>query len=134
MHCAGWENKNGFINFQAGFLDKLDSAEEIDENRNGENEEDLFTGRTNSAMAWQVLSNWEPMLADQGLLQRKSNIPGKLCLKRQPLSFTTFMFQTTTHLTSLFPTTQRKNVNCNNNKMIDNSLSTGTPNDNHWQP
>ena len=62
------KNQNDFINFQDGFLDKLDSFEEIDENWNGENEKGLFTGGTNSAMAWQVLSNWEPMPADQRVI------------------------------------------------------------------
>ena len=32
------KNKNEFIIFQDGFLDKLDSFEEIDEHWNGENE------------------------------------------------------------------------------------------------
>ena len=53
----------------------MDSFEEIDENWNGEKEEELFTGHTSSAMAWQVLSNWEPMPADQGIMARETEHP-----------------------------------------------------------
>ena len=54
-------NQGDFIVFQKGFLDDLDTFEVINEDWDGENEDDLFTGNTCSAMAWHVVSNWEPL-------------------------------------------------------------------------
>ena len=55
------KDKDDFISFKEGFLKQLDCFEELNEDWDGEREEELFTGNMKSAMAWQVLSNWEQM-------------------------------------------------------------------------
>ena len=55
------EPQNDFINFKQGFLDELDVFEEVKEDWSEADGQNPFTGCTHSAMALQVLGNWEPL-------------------------------------------------------------------------
>ena len=61
---AGRETQKDFIDFQNGFLGELDAFEMVNEDWNEESKQHLFTGGIQSAMAFQIDGNWEPISDD----------------------------------------------------------------------